>query len=182
MRACPSSAPRPARRGPRCSWLLTAPARHVVVPFLFVACAFRTRRYHSRSSGVFLLLFLSQKYPEDRRCHSQNPEQLVAGPCPVLYGLALSCLLFRNKRVMSSSFFFFFSSINGDGVFVCRNRWCPLCSVTSGRSMVRVGHGGRPGGRVGLVLRKFSKLWLCDFRPFHWALDAFWSIGDEGRG
>lgn len=101
-------------------------------------------------------------------------------PCTLWLGLVLSS--FQEQEGHVFLLFFFFSSINGDGVFVWRNRWCPLCSVASGCSMVRVGHGGRPGGRVGLVLRKFSKLWLCDFRPFHWALDAFWSIGDEGQG
>lgn len=90
---------------PLCLYYFIAQVKHVIFPFLFVACAFWTLCYHSRSSCVFLVLFLSQNTPKtDSVTHGiQNSWWLG----PALHFVAWTCLLFRNKWVVSFYFFSF---------------------------------------------------------------------------
>lgn len=79
---------------------------------------------------------------------------------------------------MSSSFFFF-PSINGERVSSVETAFSSEEAVAS-RSVAwllaterSAWATGGPGGRAKLFLRKVSELWLCDFRPFHWAPNVF---------
>lgn len=88
----------------RCLYHFTAPMKHVVFSFLFVACAFGRLCYHSWSSWVFLLLFLSQNTPKADSITNRIQNSWWPGPASNI--VAWACLLFRSKWLVSSSFFF----------------------------------------------------------------------------